>query len=440
MPEGYSLLQSILLSGAFLKNPVKSVSNSMHRFAGTYTAAIGFKRKLILTQDPAFIRHVLQENHKNYQKSPIATEAARYLGYGILFSNGAFWLQQRRLIQPAFHREKLQGLQAVIIETIKESIAKCPIGNAVDLYPFVHGLSFRMLLRSIFDVPLTPDIIAEIGQLFADIQEFLIKDTNQPVRRLWYPVTGEQRTTSRKAHRLRAIIGDIIHQRKSSGESTGDLLDMLLHSTYEDTGERMAEEQIIDEVLILIFAGHETTANTLSWLLYLLANNPPALKQLQSSLIDTSVQDALTNECLKATISEAMRLYPAAWMTERVAIEADRFGPYSFPGGTIIIPFFFGLHRDEQIWENASVFDPERFMPGGKATRSKNYFPFGAGPRMCVGNHFAMTEMCFFVHAFLTEFEIQSTGHTPAMKALITLRPDQVILHSKRKVSNKGSL
>jgi cytochrome P450 len=406
----------------------------MKRFAGTYTAAIGFKRKLILTQHPGFISHVLKENHKNYQKSAISTEAgARYLGNGILFSNNAFWLQQRRLIQPAFHREKLQALQVVIIKTIKESIEKCPTGNAVDIYPFVHGLSFQVLLRSIFDISLSPDTIREISQLFGDIQEFLFIDTNQPVRRLWYPFTGSRRKTSRKTQRLRAIIRNIIHQRKSCGEPKGDLIDMLLNSTYEDTGEGMAEEQIIDEVVILIFAGHETTANTLSWLLYLLASHPPMLQQLQSSLTETDFQDALTNERLKATISEGMRLYPAAWMTERVAISADSFGAYTFPAGTIIIPFFFGLHRDEQLWENASIFNPERFMSGEKATRPQNYFPFGAGPRMCVGNHFAMAEMCFFLHTFLTEFQIQSTGHIPTMKALISLRPDKVVLHIKKR-------
>lgn len=430
LPEGYSLFQCILRAPAFLKDPVKWITSNMNRFAGTYSAAIGFKKKLILTQHPGFINHVLKENHKNYQKSAISTEAgARYLGNGILFSNGAFWLQQRRLIQPAFHREKLQALQVVIIKTIKESIEKCPTGNAVDIYPFVHELSFQVLLRSIFDIALSPDTRSEISQLFGDIQEFLFTDTNQPARRLWYPFTRLRRNTSRKTQRLRDIIRNIIHQRKSSGESKGDLLDMLLNSSYEDTGESMAEEQIIDEVVILIFAGHETTANTLCWLLYLLASHPPVLQQLLSSLTETNLQDSLTNEHLKATISEGMRLYPAAWMTERVATSADSFGPFTFPAGTIIIPFFFGLHRDEQLWENASVFNPERFMPGEKATRSSNYFPFGAGPRMCVGNHFAMAEMCFFLHTFLTEFQIQSTGHTPSMKALISLRPDQVILH-----------
>jgi cytochrome P450 len=432
LPEGYSLFQCILQARAFLKDPVKWISDNMKRFDSTYTAAIGFKRKLILTQHPDFISHVLKENHKNYQKSDISTKTgARYLGNGILFSNGAFWLQHRRLIQPAFHREKLQKLQHIIIKTIKEAILACPTGNAVDIYPFINGLSFQVLLRSIFDIPLPLATIQEISQLFGDIQEFLFTDTNQPTRRLWYPLNGSRRITIQKSQRLKAIIRDIIHQRKASGESKGDLLDMLLNSTYEDTGENMLEEHIIDELLILLFAGHETTANTLCWLLYLLASHAPILQQLQSSLTGTSLQDAVNNERLKATISEAMRLYPAAWMTERVAIEADSFEHYTFPSGTIIIPFFFGLHRNEQLWENASVFDPERFMPE-KATRSKNYFPFGAGPRMCVGNHFAMAEMCFFVHTFLTQFQIRSTQYIPRMKALISLRPDQVILHIEK--------
>jgi cytochrome P450 len=127
-----------------------------------------------------------------------------------------------------------------------------------------------------------------------------------------------------------------------------------------------------------------------------------------------------------------MRMYPAAWMTERVAIEDDQFGDYHYPKGTIIIPFFFGLHRDKSIWKDELKFYPERFIEDNKISKSKNYFPFGAGPRMCIGNNFAMAEMSFFIHAFLKRFQIHATAQIPDMKALITLRPNKVILNIKR--------
>jgi len=428
LPAGYSLLQTAIISRKFLKNPIEFVVKSMTLFSGTYSASLGLNKKLITTQNPDFINYILKENHKNYNKSAISKSASRFMGNGILFTNGNFWLKQRRMIQPAFHKEKLQELQNIIIKTIAEHLTAFPCGDKVDIFPFVHGLSFNVLLKSIFNIPLPAEIITEISHIFSDIQEFLIRDTNQPLRRLFYPITGEKNASFKKAKRLREIIRGIIDQRKTGNKENCDLLDMLLHCTDEDTGERMPEEQIIDEVLILIFAGHETTANTLSWLLYLLAANQEVLKQLIASFAGKNIDDSLNNEYLKATIHEGMRLYPAAWMTERVAIEDDQIGEFSFPGKTIVIPFFFGLHRDKDIWEDPLTFKPQRFITDPKAARSKYFFPFGAGPRMCIGNNFAMVEMSFFLYAFLKEFQIRATGQVPAMKALITLKPDKVIL------------
>jgi len=436
MPPGYSLLQAMVKSGAFLKNPISSVVKAMKLFSGTYSAALGANRKLITTQDAGFINYVLKENHKNYQKSALSTESAgRFMGKGLLFSNGGFWLRQRRIIQPAFHKEKLHGLYAIMIKSISGCLAQFPEGNSVDLYPHIHRLSFNVLLQSIFNIPVPADIMTEIGQLFSDIQEFLIRDTNQPLGRIFYPITGAEKASHKKSKRLREIISSIIVERKTGNKENGDLLDMLLNCTYEDTGEKMTEEQVIDEVLILVFAGHETTANTLSWLLYLLASNPEVVEHLRASIAGKEICESLANEYLKATIHEGMRLYPAVWMTERAAIEDDQFGGFSFPAKTIIVPFFFGLHRDENIWEDPLAFKPQRFIAGPKTARPGHFFPFGAGPRMCVGNNFAMAEMSFFLHSFLNGFRIEATGQVPEMKALITLRPDKVILHVQRRPS-----
>ncbi|HEY1200419.1 MAG TPA: cytochrome P450, partial [Niastella sp.] len=394
LPAGFSLLQTAIRSGTFLKDPIKAVVKNMTLFSGTYTASLGLNRKIIITQNPDLINYILKENHKNYNKSAIAKSASRFMGNGILFSNGNFWLKQRRMIQPAFHKEKLQELQSIMIKTIEKYLIAFPAGDHVDIYPLVHGLSFNVLLKSIFNIPLPAEIITEISEIFSDIQEFLIRDTNQPLGRLFYPLTGAKNVSIKKSNRLREIIRGIIDQRKTENIENCDLLDMLLNCTDEDTGEKMPEEQVIDEVLILIFAGHETTANTLSWLLYLLANNQEVLEQLIASFAGKNIGECMSNEYLKATIHEGMRLYPAAWMTERVAVEDDQIGDFSFPAKTIIIPFFFGLHRDKNIWDNPLAFKPQRFITDPKLARSKYFFPFGAGPRMCIGNNFAMVEMC----------------------------------------------
>lgn len=432
-PVGYSLFQTTLKSNEFLNDPIKFISKSMDAFSGTYSAALGFNKKLILTQNPDFINYILKENHKNYNKSELATErAVEFFGKGLLFSNGDYWLRQRRLIQPAFHKEKLRGLYEIITRSVDEFLLEFPIGESIDIYPLVHQLSFNILIQSLFDIKLSSEAREELGRIFTELQDFLIRDINQPLRRFFYPFTGTENIQLKKAKRLREIFTGIINERKASEKSYDDLLDMLLKSKYEDTGEAMTSEQVVDELLILIFAGHETTANTLSWLLYLLSVNKDTAQILADSFDGSTVHACLNNEYLKATISEVMRLYPAAWMTERVAIEDDEFEGFSFPKNTIIIPFFFGLHRDKKFWIEELKFDPGRFMIDAKLAKSKNYFPFGAGPRMCIGNNFAMAEMSCFIFSFLKKFQIRSTGQIPAMKALITLRPDKVLLNIQK--------
>ena len=431
LPVGYSLFQTMLKTNEFLKNPIKFISKSMVAFSGTYSAVLG-NRKLILTQNPEFINYILKENHRNYNKSELATRTAKFFGNGLLFSNGDYWLKQRRLIQPAFHREKLKGLFNLMIKSIDVYLLEFPIGKNIDIHPLAQQLSFNILIQSLFDIKLPYQTMEEMRQIFTELQDFLIKDVNQPLHRFFYPITGTENAKFKKAKRLREILLEIILKRKKSKKQYDDLLDMLLNSKYEDTGETMSNEQIVDEVLILIFAGHETTANTLSWLLYLLSTNKETTQKLTDSFHDSTIHECLNNEYLKATINEAMRLYPAAWMTERVAIEDDKFEDYSFPKNTIIIPFFFGLHRDKNLWNKELSFVPERFLINNKVTKLKNYFPFGAGPRMCIGNNFAIAEMSFFIFSFLKKFKIEATGQIPEMKPLITLRPDNVILNIKR--------
>ena len=429
LPVGYSLFQTTLKSKEFLTNPIKFISKSMEAFSGTYSASLDINRKLILTQNPDFINYILKENHRNYNKSELATErAVEFFGKGLLFSNGDYWLRQRRLIQPAFHREKLQGLFAIIIKSVDEFLLQFPVGKSIDIYPLVHQLSFNIIIQSLFDIKLSSQIMEELSQIFTELQDFLIKDINQPLRRFFYPFTGTENIQLKKAKRLREIFTGIINERKSSDKNYNDLLDMLLKSKYEDTGEAMTDEQVVDEVLILIFAGHETTANTLSWLLYLLSANNDTAQKLTTSFNESTIHECLNNEYLKATINEVMRLYPAAWMTERVAIEDDEFEGFSYPKNTIIIPFFFGLHRDKKLWTEELKFYPERFIIDTKVIKSKNYFPFGAGPRMCIGNNFAIAEISFFIFSFFKKFQIKSTEQIPGIKALITLRPDKVVL------------
>jgi cytochrome P450 len=434
-PPGNNRWKSLFASLTFLKNPINVISRNMKKFSGTYSVFLIGRGRIILTEDPDFIQYVLKDNHTNYQKSELSTKtAARLFGNGLLFSNGQFWLKQRRLIQPGFHQSKIQGLYGIIISTARNIISGIPSGENIDIYSQMHKLSFSVLIHSLFDINLSAQTISDLSQGFTDLQDFLLKDVNEPFRKLLYAFSGADRMILGKSKKIKDILKEIIARRKVDGGSHNDLLDMLLNTRYEDSGSVMTEEQIIDEIHVLLFAGHETTANTLSWLLYLLATHPEVLKKLMSAIENVNIFESPQNEYFNAVISEAMRLYPAAWMTERVSIKDDAFDGFRFPKGTIVIPFFYGLHRNKKYWSHASDFDPERFIFSDpvKSKKVKNFFPFGAGPRMCIGNNFAMAEMAFILHEFLSNFEISPTEEIPEMWPLITLRPRKLILKLKR--------
>jgi cytochrome P450 len=434
LPKGFSQTQTILNSFRASRHPISTITGNMKKYSGTYSAALPGNLNFILTQDPGLINYVLRENHTNYQKSALtSSRGARLFGNGLLFSNGDYWLRQRRMIQPSFHLKKIQGLYEIVVKTTEEFLAAFPTGELVDVYPLMHDLAFNIAVRSLFDIELSTGQSQELARIFNELQQFYINDINQPLRKLLYPVTREDRVNDKKSSDLRRIIQGIIQQRRSDTKDYVDLLNLLLNARYEDTGEAMSEDQIIDEVLILLFAGHETTASTLSWLLYQIAPEEAVLEKMDTSIRQTGIYDSVRNDYLQAVICEAMRLRPPAWITDRVALADDRFGEYSFPKGTIILPFFYGLHRDNDYWKDGSAFIPGRFLDGqGKIKKHPGFFPFGAGPRMCIGNNFAMAEISLFLHAFFTQFRIRSTGQKPEMKALLTLRPDKVILGIER--------
>lgn len=429
LPEGYSLFQSFLRTYKQVKDPIGAMEESMEKFKGTYAVNLGTK-KLIATQDPGFIDYVLKTNHRNYYKSAILTEQlGRFLGNGLLTSNGEYWLKQRRLIQPGFHLDKIQALYAIIKKTVDNFLLSFPTGEKVDVYPVMNRLAFQIVIDTLFNIKVPAETRNELSRFITDTQDFVIKDIRQPHKSWWFKVSGEVKKNLKKAEGARNIIRSIIRQRKNSNQKFNDLLDMLLDARYEDTGTPMHEEQVIDEILILLIAGHETTANALSWTLYLLANHPEELEKLKKATQDLSTEECVTNDYLTSVIKESMRLYPPAWISDRVALKDDAYLNFTFPKGTIVILFYYGLHRDGNYWDNPTAFVPARFSKHHPdKDKPKAYYPFGAGPRLCIGNNFAMAEMALFLQAIIQRFEIIPTATVPEIKPLVTLRPDRVIL------------
>lgn len=433
LPSGYTFLQSLARTYKQVKNPIGTMEESMLKFNGTYTVNLGVQR-LIATQDPGFIEYVLKGNHKNYHKSVMLTEQlGRFIGKGLLTSNGEYWLRQRRLIQPGFHHEKINALYTIIKKTVDQFLQTFPTGKCIDVYPLMNKFAFEIIINTLFNVKVPQESQNVLSKFISETQDFVIKDIRQPHKSWWFKLKGEVKQQFKNAEGARAIIRNIIQDRKLSGEKFNDLLDMLLEARYEDSGDAMHEDQIIDEILIILIAGHETTANALSWTLYLLANNPEELKKLKDATKDLTLKDCVNNDDLACVIKEGMRLYPPAWISDRVSLKDDGYKDFTFPAGSIIIIFYYGLHRDEKYFEHPTSFLPERFSKKYEdKEKMKAYYPFGAGPRMCIGNNFAMAEMAIFLQAMIHNFEINPTGVVPVLKPLVTLRPDQVLLNIKR--------
>ncbi len=429
MPPGYTFLQSIVRTYKQVKNPIGTMEESMARFDGTYSVNLGMKR-MIVTQDPAFIDHVLRANHKNYHKSPIQTDQlGKFLGKGLLTSNGEYWLKQRRLIQPGFHMDKIHKLYNIIKRTGDQFLDSFPTGKNIDIYPLMYQLAFEIVINSLFNIKVPVEDQRKLSEFIQKVQEFVIKEVRQPHKNWWFSLSGEVKRNLDRAKGARQIIYNIIKERKNSNKRFDDLLDMLLDTRYEDNGMPMHVDQVIDEILILLIAGHETTANALAWSLYLLATHRDELTKIREISHNLSVIECVTCDELNAVIKESMRLYPPAWISDRVSLDDDKFRDFTFPKGSIIIIFYYGLHRDEKFWKNPESYQPSRFYKSNiEKEKLKAYYPFGAGPRLCIGNNFAMAEMVIFLQSAIQRFDFKPTGISPKINPLVTLRPDRIIL------------
>lgn len=384
----------------------------------------------MLSRDKDLVQYILQKNHKNYYKSALQVQfLSKYLGHGLLTINGDFWLKQRRLIQPAFHRQKIERLVDGIQQTITSELEDLETGRMIDVYPKMNHLAFRVVANSLFEVSISEETLQRLQFIIEKIQHFLVKEVRLPHLGWWFRLSGQEGKHKKLAQETRDIIRDIIEDRKRSGEEHEDLLDMLLATRYEDTGEPMSTEQLIDEISILFVAGHETTANALSFTFFLLAKHPEVVEKIYEEIeqvdseSDSLIEKLKKLEYTKAVIDESMRLYPPAWITDRENLEDDTIVGYRMEAGTLIAVSFYELHRHPDYWEDPETFNPDRFMGENRKKTAGIFYPFGAGPRMCIGMGFAVYEMVLAVAFVVKRYSLDTTRDTVNFNPLITLRP-----------------
>lgn len=394
------------------------------------------KEIVLFTRNPGLIKHILQKQHRKYEKSPLQTvDLAKYIGHGILTSSGEHWRTHRRMVQPAFHKKKLQNLMGVMREAILMELERIEPGKVQDVFPLMGDLAFQVVAKSLFSSSDIREKMSRLQHITEANQRMLIKEMRQPYLKWWYRLSGKIDKHLKMAGEGKRLLLDIIEERRSSGLEKDDLLDMLLRARYED-GSPMPDGQLLDEVLILFTAGHETTANALSFTLFLLAKNPAIQDQVYGEVSKVDFEDSnidllqgvMQLQFVKQCIEEALRLYPPAYVIDRVATEEDTFEDILLPKGTMVLMSIYELHRYSNFWERPLEFDPGRFKEADKKDYGDYYYPFGAGPRMCVGNNFAMYEMIIAIAEIVKKYSISSDLKNIGINPLISLKPKAVPL------------
>ncbi|NJM79290.1 MAG: cytochrome P450 [Flavobacterium sp.] len=394
-----------------LRNPLPFHRANFNRYGNLFRLNVGIGNSVIFTRDAEFLSYVLQKNQKNYTKSAIQTQdLAKYIGKGLLTSEGEKWQKQRKLIQPAFHKSQLTLLLDTIYNIIQKELDNIVLDKPKDIFPVFNDLAFQTVVKSLFSSEIEEEDIKKLQYATEVTQQMLVKELRQPYLGWWFKLSGKIQFHIDLIDESRAILRRLVNQRKQSGVKHNDLLDMLLDARYED-GEPMEEAQLLDEILILFAAGHETTSNALTFTCELLARHTEAqvkiLEEVKSIKNESSdIMNWLKNATYtKLVIEESMRLYPPAYFIDRINKEADAFNGYDLPKGSNLLFSVYEIHRHPDFWENPEAFIPERFLD--KNTKfSKNYYPFGAGQRMCIGNNFAMYEMIYAIMTVVERFEI----------------------------------
>lgn len=417
-----------------LKNPLPFHHRNFQNFGDIFKVHIGYRKSIVFTRNPKHIKQVLQTHHKKYHKSPLQTvDLAKYIGKGILTSNGEHWRTHRRMVQPAFHKKKLEGLLGMMHHAILSELKRIKTDVAMDIFPLMGDLAFQVVAKSLFSRSDIEEDMAKLQHITEANQKMLIREMRQPFLKWWFKLSGQIDKHIKLSEVARDILNAIIEERIGSGAENDDLLDMLLKARYED-GTPMPRRQLIDEVLILFTAGHETTANALSFALFLMAKDQKVQQRVfeEVSKVNLASDDIMRHianlKYTRQSIEEAMRLYPPVYIIDRIAIDDDTLGGIDIPKNTMILLSIYELHRYADFWESPDDFKPERFDPDTTKNLQDYYYPFGAGPRMCVGNNFAMYEMVLTIAEIIKKFRVKTKLNDVEINPLISLKPKAVPL------------
>ncbi len=420
------------LSGlfAYRKGPLPFFQNLAAQYGDISYFRLGPQEAFFLNH-PDYIKDVLVTNHHYFHKGLALQRAKRLLGEGLLTSEGEFHRRQRRLAQPAFHRARIASYAGVMTDYASQTRARWRDGETLDMSEEMMRLTLGIVGKTLFDADVVSDA-QDVGEAMTVVMD-LFNTITIPFFELLQklPLPQLRRFDKAKA-RLDAIIYRLIEERRRGGEDRGDLLSMLLLAQdTEGDGGAMTDEQLRDEVMTIFLAGHETTANALTWTWYLLSQNPEAETKLHEEIELVlagqlpTFEDVAQLKYTEMVLAESMRLYPPAWALGRLALEEFEIAGYVVPRKSLVLMSQYVMHRDPRYFPEPLQFNPDRWTAEARDSRPQfSYFPFGGGPRRCIGEGFAWMEGVLLIAALAQQWQMRLVpNHPVALKPVITLRP-----------------
>jgi cytochrome P450 len=413
----------------FMRDRLSAVT----RYAREYGDVVGFRIgpvRAALVSKPELIEEVLQTRAKSFQKGMNEQLVRPTTGNGILLSEGDFWKRQRRMVAPPLHKARIAGYADTMVGVAERVTDAFTDGESRDVYEDMTRIGLAIAARTLFDV----DVEGEAAAFGTALTEMMscVKARIDALVPLpdWVP-TPTMLRLKRSGRKLDKVLYDAISQRRANPKSDReDLLSLLLASRDEDDGQGMTDQQLRDEAMTLFLAGFETSAINLAWTLHLIARHPEVAAKLEAEVDavlgarPATVEDVPRLKYVERVVQEAMRLYPPAWIVDRIALEDLQLGGFDIKKGTDVWISPWILHRDPRFWERPDEFDPDRWENDLQKRLPKFvYFPFGGGPRVCIGNAFAMMEVVLVVSTLARKFHLVPDGAVPIPEPGFTLRP-----------------
>jgi cytochrome P450 len=408
---------------------------SLSRWAREYGDLVSARfgpRWVLFANHPDLVEEVLVHQNRKFIKHYRLRQAKSTLGEGLLTSEGEFWRTQRKLAQPAFHRDRVAAYGRVMVEFTGRLLGSWSDGQVRDVHRDMMRLTLEVVAKTLFDSEIGGGS-AEVSAAMETLMHCFVITTSSPlIVPRWLPTPMNVRV-ARAVRRLERVLFAIIAERRQRPEDRGDLLSMLLHAQDEESGRRMTDRQLRDECMTLFLAGHETTANTLAWAWYLVAGHADVEARLHQELDRVlgghppTFADLPRLAYTESIIHETLRLYPPGWMLGREAIEPLELGGYRVSKGTTVFMTAHVIHRDPRWFDDPDAFRPGRWADGLiQRIPRYAYFPFGGGPRICIGNGFALMEATLILATIAQKYRLELAPDAEVTPlASMTLRPAQ---------------